>query len=114
PLPVLTVLLLCAGFASGSMIISFAFIKESAPAQLAGTVSGLCNMGVMGGPMILQPAVGLILDLNWRGDMVHGVKQYSLEAFQLGFSLMLAWLALGSALILLTRETRCEQMVKGE
>ncbi|MCP4689105.1 MAG: MFS transporter [Desulfobacterales bacterium] len=114
PLPVLTVLLLCAGFASGSMIISFAFIKESAPAHLAGTVSGLCNMGVMGGPMILQPAVGLILDLNWRGDMVHGVKQYSLEAFQLGFSLMLAWLALGSALILLTRETRCEQMVKGE
>lgn len=108
-LPVLTGLLLFAGFASGCMIISFAFIKESVPANLAGTATGLANMGVMSGPMILQPAVGLILDMSWRGEMVDGVKQYGFDAFQSGFSLMLAWLGLGAVLILFTRETRCRQ-----
>ena len=109
-LKVLTLLLLCAGFASGCMIIGFAFFKESVPSFLAGTASGICNMGVMLGPMILQPAVGLILDLHWQGHRVDGIKQYSLDAYQLGFSLMLAWLVLGAILILFTVETRCEQV----
>lgn len=50
--------LLAAGFSSGCMIISFAFAKESVPYHLAGTISGVVNMGVMTGPMLLQPAVG--------------------------------------------------------
>ena len=109
-LNVLTLLLLCAGFSSGCMIIGFAFFKESVPPFLAGTASGICNMGVMLGPMILQPAVGLILDLHRQGHRVDGIKQYSLDAYQLGFSLMLAWLVLGAILILFTIETRCEQV----
>jgi MFS family permease len=109
-LNVLTLLFLCAGFSSGCMIIGFAFVKESVPSFLAGTASGICNMGVMLGPMILQPAVGLILDLHRQGHMVDGIKQYSLAAYQLGFSLMLAWLILGAILILFTDETRCEQV----
>jgi MFS family permease len=110
PLNILTVLFLFVGFASGCMIIGFAFVKESVPPFLAGTASGICNMGVMFGPMILQPAVGIILDLHWQGHKVDGIKQYSLEAYQLGFSFMLVWLLLGAALILFTIETRCEQM----
>ena len=110
-LNVLTLLFLCAGFSSGCMIIGFAFVKESVPSFLAGTASGICNMGVMLGPMILQPAVGIILDLHRQGHMVDGIKHYSLAAYQLGFSLMLAWLILGAILILFTDETRCEQAV---
>ena len=109
-LNVLTVLLLCAGFSSGCMIIGFAFVKESVPPFLAGTASGIYNMGVMLGPMILQPVVGFVLDLHWQGNKVDGIKQYSLDAYQFGFSLMLVWLALGAILILFTTETRCEQM----
>jgi len=96
PLNVLTALFLCAGFASGCMIIGFAFVKESVPPFLAGTVSGIYNMGVMLGTMILQPAVGVILDLHSQGHGLDGMKQYSLHAYQLGFSLMLAWLVLGA------------------
>ncbi len=108
----LTILLLFIGFASGCMIVGFAFAKESVPAYLSGTVSGICNMGVMSGPMILQPAVGLILDMmSRRGEPIQGAKLYSLEAFQYGFSLMMAWLALGALLILFTQETRCRQVV---
>jgi MFS family permease len=109
PLPTLTGLLLTAGLASGSMVIGFAFIKESVPARLSGTASGLVNMGTMSGPMILQPAVGLILDLNWQGKMVEGIKIYGFEAFRLGFSLMLAWAIVSSVLIFFTQETGCKQ-----
>ena len=103
-------LLVFTGFCSGCMIISFAFAKESVPLNLAGTVSGVVNMGVVMGPMILQPAVGWVLDKNWEGTAVAGVRVYQLAAYQAGFSLMLAWLALGFVLLFFTRETGCSQV----
>lgn len=112
-IPILFLLLVFTGFCSGSMIISFAFAKESAAPYLAGTVSGLVNMGVMMGPMLLQPLVGWILDQNWQGDMESGVRIYSTGAYQASFTVMLAWLALGFVLLFFTRETRCEQMSHG-
>jgi hypothetical protein len=102
-------LLVVTGCASGAMIVSFAFAKESVPADLAGTVSGLVNMGVMLGPMLLQPLVGWVLDTCWTGTLVDGVRRYDAAAYRAGFSLMIAWLALSLLLILFTRETRCRQ-----
>lgn len=111
-LPVMAGLIVFTGFCSGSMIISFAFAKESVPMNLAGTVSGVVNMGIMMGPMILQPAVGWILDRNWQGLVVAGVRHYPLTAYQAGFSLMLGWLALGFVLVFFTRETNCDHAVQ--
>jgi MFS family permease len=108
-LPVLIVSVVAVGFCCGSMIIGFAFVKESVPGALTGTVSGVCNMGVMMGPMILQPAVGIMLDRNWTGLMAGGVRIYSLEAYRAGFSLMLGWAALAVIFVALTRETFCRQ-----
>ena len=110
PVWLLTLLLLTVGFFSGNMIIGFAFAKESAPPYLAGTATGIVNMGVMMGPMLLQPGVGWILDRYWQGDMQNGVRLYSQEAYQNGFGLMLAWLALALLLILFTRETHCQHV----
>ena len=109
PLWLLVLLLIVVGFFSGNMIIGFAYAKESAPVHLAGTASGIVNMGVMMGPMLLQPGVGWMLDRYWQGEMADGVRIYSLEAYQSGFTLMLAWLAIAVLLILFTRETHCRQ-----
>ena len=68
-------------------------------------------MGVMMGPMVLQPAVGWMLDKHWDGEIADGERLYSLAAYHNGFGLMLAWLGLSLVLILLTRETHCKQMV---
>jgi MFS family permease len=108
-IPFLTLLLIITGFGSGCMVISYVFIKESVPSHLAGTVSGLCNMGVMLGPLFLQPAIGWVLDQNWQGQILNGVRVYSRPAYQAGFSLMLAWAVLALILILFTRETYCRQ-----
>lgn len=110
PVAGLVVLLLVTGFASGSMIIGFAFAKESVPSQLAGTVSGITNMGVMMGPTLLQPAVGWVLDRRWHGEILAGVRIYSLDAYRAGFSLMIAWTALALVLCFFTKETHCRQL----
>jgi MFS family permease len=104
--------LLITGFSSGCMIISFAFVKESVPFYMAGTVSGVINMGVMMGPMILQPAVGWVLDRMWTGDSQMGVRVYDAAAYRSGFGLMLAWIAVSFILLLFTRETGCKQIVE--
>lgn len=110
PVWLLVLLLVLIGFFTGNMIIGFAFARESAPARLAGTASGLVNMGVMIGPMLLQPAVGWLLDRSWGGEMDNGVRLYGLQAYHNGFSLMLGWLALALVLMLFTRETHCQQI----
>ena len=99
-----------AGFGSGAIIIGFAFIKESVPSALAGTVTGVCNMGMEMGPMFLQPAIGWILDRNWTGGLENGVHVYDLSAYHLAFSLMIGLSLLGAVLIPFTRETYCQQL----
>lgn len=110
PVWLLVLLLITAGFFSGNMIIGFAFARESAPTRLAGTASGLVNMGVMIGPMLLQPAVGWMLDYYWTGEMNQGVRLYGLEAYENGFTLMIGWLVVALVLMFFTRETHCKQI----
>jgi MFS family permease len=110
PLTLLVALLLVVGFVSGCMIIGFAFAKESVPARLTGTASGVVNTGTMLGAMILQPAVGWMLDRQWLGATANGVRVYDLAAYQSGFALMVGWVALSLLLVSLTRETACKPL----
>ncbi len=110
PMPALLALLIVLGFASGNIIIGFAFIKESVPARLTGTASGLINTGVMIGAMVLQPAVGWMLDRHWQGAQEGGVRFYDLAAYQSGFALLLGWVAVSLVLISLSRETYCKPL----
>lgn len=109
PLIFLVCLLMLIGFASGGIIIGFAYVKESVPSHLAGTAAGVCNMGVMVGPMILQPAVGWVLDIRWHGATQSGTRIYDLAAYSSGFSLILAWAVMALICLALTRETYCRQ-----
>jgi nitrate/nitrite transporter NarK len=108
PAAILVVLLLALSVAAGGFILTFAFARESVPSRLAGTVSGVANMGVMLGGMFMQPLVGLMLDSRWDGRMADGVRLYDFAAYQWGFALMLGWCALALALLLATRETYCK------
>jgi MFS family permease len=109
PVSALVVLLALTGLASGAVMVSFAYAKESVPAHLAGTVSGVINMGNMLGGLIMQPAVGWLLDRYWDGTLQNGARVYSFEAYRVGFSLMLVWIIFGVFAALATRETHCHQ-----
>ncbi len=110
PHAALVAVLIALGFFSSNFIISFAFAKESVPAHLAGTVSGIANMGVMLGPMFMQPLVGWMLDQRWQGASANGARIYDFAAYQSSFALLLAWGAVSIILLLFTRETYCRQM----
>jgi MFS family permease len=112
PLPILVVVLLVTAFSSSSMIVTFSIAKESVPERLSGTISGVANMGVMAGPMLMQPAVGWVLDQKWQGQMADGVRLYGMSAYQAGFGLMLAWMTVALVLLFFVRETHCRPMVE--
>ncbi len=111
PLIMLIGLLLVTGFSSGSVILGFAFAKESAPASLSGTVTGIYNTGMIIGPTIMQPAVGWVLDQKWQGTAMNGIRIYGLDAYHAGFGLMIAWGVLSVIMLLFTRDTHCRQRV---
>lgn len=112
PLPVwlLIATLLFTGFVSGNLIIGFAFAKESVPARLMGTASGICNMGPLLGGMLLQPGVGWVLDRYWLGATAGGARLYDAAAYQAGFSLLVACIFVSLCLIPFARETHARQM----
>ncbi|MBL8519323.1 MAG: MFS transporter [Betaproteobacteria bacterium] len=109
PIGTLTALMVGIGFFGGCFILTFAFSKESGPARLSGTVSGIANMGVIQGPMLMQPLVGVMLDASWTGALQDGVRVFEWAAYQRAFSLVLAWGALSLLLLAFTRETGCRQ-----
>jgi len=61
------------------------------------------------GPMLLQPAIGRVLDARWSGELVNGLRVYSPDAFRSGFLLIVGWAAVTVVLASLTRETHCLQ-----
>lgn len=105
PLWAMVGVLAATGFASGNIIIGFAWAKESVPLRLMGTASGVANMGPLMGGMILQPAVGWMLDRQWAGAMAGGARLYDAAAFQAGFSLLFATIVAALCFLLFARET---------
>ena len=93
-------LLITIGFASGNIIIGFAWAKESLPLHLMGTASGVVNMGPLLGGVLLQPGVGWLLDKYWNGAQESGVRLYAAAAWQSGFALLI---------VPFIRETYCRQ-----
>ncbi|HEX8989061.1 MAG TPA: MFS transporter [Rhodocyclaceae bacterium] len=111
PLPLWAVIavLVPLGFASGNMIVGFAWVKESVPLRLTGTAAGVANMGPLTGGMLLQPGVGWLLDRHWSGQLANGARLYDAAAWQAGFGLLFAVCCLSMLLILFARDSRCRQ-----
>jgi MFS family permease len=111
PLWLLVCLAILVGLAAGCVILGFAFVKESVPPRFSGTATGIYNMGSILGAMILQPAIGWLLDLNWKGVLVGTVRIYDLAAYRSGFVLLIAFSFLTVLSIGFTKETHCQQIV---
>jgi predicted MFS family arabinose efflux permease len=106
----LLAVLIGVSLSSAAFIVTFVFAKESVPARLGGTASGIANMGVMLGGMVMQPLVGFILDARWKGAMAEGVRVYDFDAYRWGFACMLAWGVASLAMLAFTRESRCRPL----
>ena len=106
PMPVFIVVAALTSFAVGAVILGFAYAKESVPGHFLGTISGTINAGNMIGPMLLQPAIGWVLDRRWSGTLVNGARVYTTRDFQFAFALIAAWAILTTVLTAMTRESK--------
>jgi sugar phosphate permease len=109
PLWLMIPLLVAIGFASGNVIIGFAWAKESLPLRLMGTASGVVNMGPLLGGVLLQPGIGWLLDRGWGGGQENGVRIYAAAVWQDGFILLFGTVACALLLLPFVRETHCRQ-----
>jgi MFS family permease len=89
-------------------VLVFAVGRESSSHHIAGTAIALTNMFVMLGGLLFQPIVGWLLDRNWNGEMLDGVRIYSPENFQSALIVLPLGLIAAFVIMFFLRETRCQ------
>ncbi|HSE79418.1 MAG TPA: MFS transporter [Alphaproteobacteria bacterium] len=107
----LKALLMVHGFFASGMVLSFAAAREHNAPAASGAALGLVNAAVVGSGALLQPLVGLLLDLQWDGALVSGARIYTREAYALAFAVIPTIGLVGTAILLASRETYCRQQV---
>lgn len=103
-LTTLGVLFFVNGFASCSMILAFAAVREHNPPGTTGAAYGLVNTFVVGSGAIFQPLVGWLLDLGWDGALVAGARVYAEDTYRAALWILPAVSAVGILAALLMRE----------
>jgi len=96
------------GVFSSVQVIVFPVGREISPRKLAGTALALTNMLVMAGGMLFQPLVGVLLDLNWSGQVVHGMHVYTVGDYRSALAVLPFGLILAVVLSFFLRETHCK------
>lgn len=93
------------GFSASCFILTWGWSKEVNNPQIAGIAMGTTNMAGFLGAAILQPLFGFILDLNWNGVIVNGVRVYSAHSYMIGFLISLVLLIISTICIAVMKET---------
>ncbi|MCX7897007.1 MAG: MFS transporter [Rhodocyclaceae bacterium] len=100
------------GVMTASFTLTWACAKEVNPPQLAGISTAFTNMGGFLMGALLQPAVGWVMDLRWKGEILAGVRLYAPEDFRWGLALIALSAWLGALAAWFLHETRCRNVWK--
>lgn len=90
----LFVLLFAVGFFCGAML-TYPLGLAIFPKSIGATVTGFINMASMVSGVILMPAIGGIMQYFWNGEIVNGVKVYTLSNYRMGLTSVVLFLGLG-------------------
>lgn len=107
----LLILFFCLGLFTSAQVIAYPMVAESNPANMTGTSMGLASLLIMGGGAVAQPLFGYLIDKNWGGTIVDGVRIYSASDFQTALNIIPIGFVIGLIAVLLSKETRCKSIV---
>ncbi len=85
PLAAINLLLLGHGIAVAGIVVCFAAVREQNAPEDAGAAMALVNMAIIASGAIMQPLVGWLLDVGWRGGFESGGRLYDAAAYQAAF-----------------------------
>ena len=92
----LTLILFIIIGASGSVMVSaFALVKGAISNEVQGSAVGIVNSMTVASGAILQPFVGLILDLRWDGLMLNGARIFNEADYRLAFMVVFVFSIIG-------------------
>lgn len=97
--------ILCSAlFALGCMVgaenLVFPLGARYAAEGFQGLSASVINFLVMVGAIVLQPGIGIIMDLLWDGTLENGLPAYSIDQYRWGLSALIGSLVLGLILSL--------------
>ncbi len=101
------------GLTTASFTLIWACAKEVNPPLLSGMSTAVANMGGFLAAAILQPLVGVVMDLHWQGMVSNGLRVYSPDDFRWGLTLVAVSAWLGAACAWRIRETGCRNIWQG-
>lgn len=102
------------GIFSSAQVLVFTIGREISSSKSAGTAIAMTNMFIMIGGAILQPVIGIVLDLLWDGKVVNGLHVYSTWNFQVALSVLPAGLILSVILSYFLKESYCRITHEGK
>lgn len=108
PMSALYTLLFLFGITCGSHPLVFSLSREKNPEQISGTATATTNFFIMLGGVLFQPFMGKILDWHWSGQMLDGVRIYTLADYKFALAVVPIGLLLSCFLTLLIKETHCQ------
>ncbi len=95
PLVLSVGLFILIGLAGGFMACCFALVREVMPTQIVGGATGIVNSLTVASGAVLQPLVGWMLDLQWRGELEGNAPIYDASDYRTAFILVLVSAVLG-------------------
>ncbi len=90
PFWLVQIFLVLTGLSGGAMTACFGLVRDVMPPAIAGASTGIVNSATVASGAILQPLVGLALDLQWDGTVSDGARQYAAADYRFAFLLILA------------------------
>ena len=106
PLPITIAVFILIGATGAAMAICFALVRENCPASISGSVTGIVNSLTVASGAVLQPIVGLLLDMLWDGTSDQTGRVYSASDYQSAFSVVLLVTAIGFLVSLTLKESQ--------
>jgi len=95
------------GVGGSAMTVAFSSVKELNDPRFSSTSLGLMNMCIVGSGAVMQPLIGYLLDVQWKGAIAEGARIYHADAYTQAFVSFLVANAFALGCALLLRETHC-------
>ena len=98
------------GIFSSSQSVGYPLIVENNIDSIAGTVSSVASIIIMGGGALFKILYGWILNVDWSGRMLNNVPLYSGTSFESAMTLLPLSFFIALIITLFIRETYCKKI----